>query len=73
MYITKLYSLKYSLKVSVLQSCLTLCDPIDCSQAPLSVEFSRQEYWSGLSFSSLADLPRDPTQVSCISGRFFTT
>ena len=29
---------------SVTQSCLTLCDPIDCSyQAPLSTEFFRQE------------------------------
>ena len=28
-------------------------------QAPLSMEFSRQEYWSGLPFSSLEDLP-DP-------------
>ena len=28
-------------------------------QAPLSIEFSRQEHWSGLSFSSLGDLP-DP-------------
>ena len=26
-------------------------------QAPLSMEFSRQEYWSGLPFPSLADLP----------------
>ena len=26
-------------------------------QAPLSVEFSRQEYWSGLPFSSPGDLP----------------
>ena len=26
-------------------------------QAPLSVGFSRQEYWSGLPFSSLGDLP----------------
>ena len=25
-----------------------LCDPMDCSsQAPLSMGFSRQEYWSG--------------------------
>ena len=31
------------------QSCLTLCDPMDC-QAPLSMEFSRQEYWSGCYF-----------------------
>ena len=31
-------------------SCLTLCDPTDYAalQAPLSLGFSRQEYWSGL-------------------------
>ena len=38
------------------QSCLTLCDPIAC-QAPLSMELSRQEYWSGLPFPSPGDLP----------------
>ena len=27
-------------------------------QAPLSTEFSRQEYWSGLTFSSPGDLPK---------------
>ena len=32
----------------VAQSCPTLCDPMDCSQAPLSIEFSSQEDWSGL-------------------------
>ena len=26
-------------------------------QAPLSIGFSRQEYWSGLSFPFLGDLP----------------
>ena len=32
----------------VAQSCPTLCDPVDCShQAPPSMRFSRQEYWSG--------------------------
>ena len=31
------------------QLCLTLCSPMDCSpQIPLSMEFSRQECWSGL-------------------------
>ena len=35
------------------QSCPTLCNPMDCTcQAPLSMEFSRQEYWSGLPFPS---------------------
>ena len=33
----------------VTQSCLTLSDPMDCSpEAPPSMGFSRQEYWSGL-------------------------
>ena len=33
------------------QSCLTLWDPMDWAyQAPLSKEFSRQEYWSGKPF-----------------------
>ena len=37
-------------------SCLIICDPMDCSP-PGSIEFSRQEYWSGLPFPSPADLP----------------
>ena len=46
--------------VSVSKSCLTLATPwtVAC-QAPLSMEFSRQEYWSGLPFPSSGDLP-DP-------------
>ena len=36
-----------------LQSCPTLCDPIDRSpQAPQSLGLSKQEYWSGLPFPS---------------------
>ena len=36
-----------------LQSCLTLCDPIDGSPpGSMSLGFSRQEHWSGLPFSS---------------------
>ena len=43
----------------VAQSCLTLCDPMDSSlhQAPLSMGFSRQEYWNGLPFPSPGNLP----------------
>ena len=45
-------------KVLVAQSCPTLCDPMDCSrQAPQSMGFSRQEYYSGLPFPSPGDLP----------------
>ena len=44
----------------VTKLCLTLCDPMDCSLLGSSVmEFSRQEYWSGLPFPSPQDLP-DP-------------
>ena len=40
---------------------------------PLSVEFSRQEYWSGWPFPSPGDLPNpDQTRVSRIVGRFLT-
>ena len=40
------------------QLCPTLCDPMDCSpQAPLSMEFSKQEYWSGLPFATLGIFP----------------
>ena len=42
-------------------------------RVPQSMEFSRQEYWSELSFPSPADLPDLGIKwVSCIAGRFFT-
>ena len=41
-------------------------------QAPLSMGFSRQEYWSGChSLLQGSSWPRDQTQVSCITSRFF--
>ena len=45
----------------VAQSCLTFCNPMDCVayQAPLSMEFSWQEYWSGSPLPSPGDFP-DP-------------
>ena len=53
-----------------LQSCLTLCDPMDCSRPGSSVHVPRQEYWSGLPFPSSVDLPNTWIQpvsyVSCI-------
>ena len=52
-------ALKMKVKVLVAQSRPTLCDPMSCitRQAPLSMGFSRQEYWSGLPFSSPGNLP----------------
>ena len=42
-------------------------------QAPMSMEFSRQEYWSGLPFPSPGDLPDlGSNPGSCITGRCFT-
>ena len=46
-------------------------------QAPMSMGFSRQEYWSGLPYHSPEDLPNPGTEPCLISlalvGRFFTT
>ena len=57
----------------VVQLCPTLCDPwaVAC-QAPLSMEFSRQEYWSRLPFPTPGDLP-DPEikhMSPALAGRF---
>ena len=44
-------------KVLVAQSCTTLCNPMYCSlQAPVSMEFYRQESWSGLPLPPPDDL-----------------
>ena len=62
----------------LLQLCLTLCDLIDVAfQAPLFVGFSRQEYWSGLPFTT-ADIPDPGVEPKCVmplslAGGFFTT
>ena len=42
-------------------------------QVPLSMEFPRQEYWSGLPFPSLGDLPYPGIKswVFCITGRLY--
>ena len=62
----------------LLQSCLTLCDPMDYS--PLgssSMGFSRQEYWSGLPSPPPGDLPgpgKEPESLPppALADRFFT-
>ena len=47
-------------------------------QVPLSMEFSRQEYWSGLPFPSPGNLPDpgiEPKSLAspALAGGFFTT
>ena len=63
-----LSSLKSESESEVAQLGPTLCDP-------MSMGFSRQEYWSGLPFPSPEDLPKPGTEFTspALAGRFFTT
>ena len=57
-----------SMRAQSLQSCPTLCNTV-ARQTPLSMGFSRQEYWSGFSCPPPGDLPwpRDGAGISYIS------
>ena len=63
----------------VIKLCRTLVTPWTVArQAPRSMGFSRQKYWSGLLFPSPGDLPNPGIvpvfpQASALAGRFFTT
>ena len=58
-------------EVKVAQSCLTLCNPIDCTvHGILQV---RMLEWVAVLFSTGSSQPRDRTQVYHIAGRFFTS
>ena len=59
----------------VAQSCLTLCDPMDCSLPGSSIHRIFQATvleWVVISFSKRSSQPRDQTQVSRTAGRLFT-
>ena len=62
----------------LLFSCLVVSDSATpwtkARQAPLSMGFSRQEYWSGLPCPTPRESSqcRDQTQVSCFADKFFT-
>ena len=73
----------WKVKVLAIWSCSTLSDPMDYSLPGSSVHAAhRQEYWSGLPFSSQGIFPTQGShlgllqfrhiQVSCSSGRFLT-
>ena len=56
------------------ESCLTLCDPADCSPPGSSVHGILQAgilEWVAIFFSRGSSRPRDQTCVSRIAGRFF--
>ena len=59
----------------VVQSCPTLCDPMDSSQLGSSIHGILQARileWVAIPFSRAYFWPKDRTQVSCIAGGFFT-
>ena len=59
----------------LLQSCLTLCDPLYCSLPGSSVPGISQARileWSAMPSSRGSSQPRDQTRVSCLASRFFT-
>ena len=61
--------------VLVTQSCPSICDPMDCSLPGSSVHWILQARileWVTIPFSRGSSQSRDWTQVSCITGRFFT-
>ena len=64
--------------VGVTQSCPTATPWTVAHQAPLSKGFSRQEYWSGLSYPPPEDLPNPGIKLTspaspALAGEFFTT
>ena len=79
----------YSIKFQVITNSCTHAQLLSCVrlfvnawtvalQVPLSMEFSRQEYWSGLPFPSPEDLPNARIELESLSfpalaGGLFTT
>ena len=76
-----------SVQFMSLDKCIQLCVCVSLSvvsdsaipwtvahQAPLSMEFSRQKYWSGLPFPTSGDLsnPGIEPAAPALAGRFFT-
>ena len=57
--------------VKVTQSCPTVCDPKDYTD--LGFIQDRILEWVAIPFSREPSQPRDQTQVSCITGGFFTS
>ena len=66
-------------RAKLLQSCLTLCDPIECSPPGSSVHGILQARileWVAVPSSRGSSWPGDPIPIfygSCLTGRFFTT
>ena len=59
------------MSVKVIQSCLTLCDPVDSTVH--GILQARILEWVTFPFSRGSSQPRDQTQVSHIAGGFFSS
>ena len=63
------------MKCLVTQSCLTLCNRMDCSPSGSSVHGILQARileWVAIPFSRRSSWPREQIWVSCLAGRLFT-
>ena len=68
-------SFSFAVLCLVTQSCLTLCDPMNCSLPDSSVHGILQARileWVAMPSSSRSSQPRDQTQISHIADGFFT-
>ena len=67
----------YCYRLACAQFCLFATSWTTASQAPLFMEFSRQEYWSGLPFPPQGFFPTQRSNpylgAPVLAGRFFTT
>ena len=73
---TEVTSVQFSSVQSLSHVCLFATPSTVAHQAPLSMEFSKQEYWSGLPCPSPGDLPDpgiEPVTLgsSALAGEFF--
>ena len=73
--LNKIYPCWYENEIEVAQSCLTLCDLMDCSLPSSSIRGILQArilQWVAISSSRVSSQHRDQTRVSRTIGRFFT-
>ena len=63
--------MSYKVKVKVIQSCVTLCDPMEYTAH--GILQARILQWVAVPFSRGSSQPRNQTQVSHIAGGFFTS
>ena len=75
MELTVVHSVRWWLLLSHHVTCDSSTPWTGARQAPLSMEFSRHKYWSGLPFPSPGDLPNPEIQPTspALAGGLFTT